>query len=264
MMDPRLELTVRLGCFFLILGFMAVWEVFRPKRPLRLPKARRWTSNLALVFVDSAAVRFLFPFTGIWLAHYVESHQIGLLNQFGLPYWARVLLTVILLDFVIYLQHVMFHFLPVLWRLHQVHHADGDIDVTTGLRFHPAEIVISMVIKFSAIYLLGTPAFAVVLFEVILNGTAMFNHSNVALPFGLDRVLRLFLVTPDMHRVHHSVHRDETNSNFGFNLPIWDRLCGTYIAQPRDGHQGMEIGLLEYRDAKPSRLGWLLALPFRR
>jgi sterol desaturase/sphingolipid hydroxylase (fatty acid hydroxylase superfamily) len=186
----------------------------------------------------------------------------GVFNNVALPYWLEVALSAALLDFVIYLQHVMFHAVPALWRLHMMHHADMDYDVTTGTRFHPIEIMISMGIKFGAIALLGAPAMGVIIFEVLLNGTAMFNHGNFFIPLGIDRLLRLFVVTPDMHRVHHSVFPSEANSNFGFNLPWWDRLMGTYRAQPSRGHEGMTIGLNQFRDPARLTLPWMLALPF--
>jgi len=186
----------------------------------------------------------------------------GLLNNFVLPYWLEVAVGVIVLDLIIYLQHVMFHTVPVLWRLHMMHHADLDFDVTTGLRFHPIEMILSMGIKLSAVVLMGSPAVAVLIFEVLLNATSMFNHGNIRLPSSVDRVLRFFVVTPDMHRVHHSVVIRETNSNFGFNLPWWDRLLGTYRDQPASGHEGMTIGLSQFRDAKRLTLPWMLALPF--
>ncbi len=264
MINQQQAAEIRVAIFAAVFLLMAVWEMWAPKRPLLLPKGRRWASNLGLIGLDAMAVRWLAPFPILWLAHHVETQRIGLINQFALPPWAAVCLTIIALDLVIYLQHVLFHFLPILWRLHQVHHADRDIDVTTGLRFHPLEILLSLGIKMGAVYLLGAPVLAVVGFEVLLNATAMFNHSNVRLPAGLDAVLRYFLVTPDMHRVHHSFIVEETNSNFGFNLPIWDRLCGTYQAQPKEGHSRMQIGLREYRDAKVANLWWMLSAPLRK
>lgn len=262
--------SLRLVFFVGILGVMALLEVLSPKRPLRLGKASRWTRNLALVALDSLIVKLAVPLTVIAVAEHAEAHGIGLLNQSiwdgGPAGWglaARTAIAVILLDGVIYLQHLMFHAVPLLWRLHLVHHADGDIDVSTGLRFHPIEILISVGIKMGAVYLLGAPALAVVLFEIILNGCAMFNHSNVALPASLDRILRWVLVTPDLHRVHHSTLVNETNSNFGFNLTWWDRLFGTYQAQPRRGHEQMEIGLEEFRGPEPSWFTWILLAPWK-
>ena len=252
-----------MGFFFGILGVMALWEVLSPRRALTVSKAVRWTNNLGLVFLNSFILRLLFPAAAIGVAALAFEHGWGVFNYYAVPYWLAVVGSVVILDFVIYLQHVMVHAVPALWRLHRVHHADLDFDVTTGARFHPIEIILSILIKFAAILLLGPPLLAVVIFEVLLNATAMFNHSNVRIPPAIDRVLRWFVVTPDMHRVHHSVYDDETNSNFGFNLPWWDRLFGTYRAQPRDGHTGMTIGISTYRDKK--LCAWLpgmLALPF--
>jgi len=256
------EVAIRLSCFFGILGLMAVWEIIGPCRALTASKTVRWINNLGLVFLNSFLLRLLFPIAAISLAIVAEQQQWGILNQFNLPQWLAIILAIVLLDGVIYLQHVLFHALPLLWRLHRMHHADVDIDVTTGLRFHPIEMILSMLIKFATIMLLGPPAVAVILFEVILNGMAMFNHSNIALPKKLDGWLRWLIITPDLHRVHHSVIVEEINSNFGFNLSIWDRLFGTYQAQPKLGHQGMQIGLDYFRESKFLTLHWLLALPF--
>jgi len=256
------EATVRLAFFLAILLLIAVFEVFAPRRPLSTSKRSRWFGNLGVVVVSAILLRIVFPVTAVQLAYRAGQDGWGIFNTMDLPYWLVLALSVVLLDFIIYLQHVMFHAVPALWRLHMMHHADLDYDLTTGIRFHPIEILISMVIKFSAIVVLGTPALAVILFEIILNGMAMFNHGNFFIPLGLDRALRWFVVTPDMHRVHHSVFPSETNSNYGFNLSWWDRIMGTYRAQPRLGHHGMTIGLHQFRD--PSRLTffWMLILPF--
>jgi sterol desaturase/sphingolipid hydroxylase (fatty acid hydroxylase superfamily) len=260
----KYEVAIRLGCFFGIFGLMAVWEWVAPKRALAVSKAVRWANNLGIVFLNSFIVRLVFPAAGVGMAVFAEAGHWVLLHHYEVPFWAAVVASVVLLDFVIYLQHVMVHAIPVLWRLHRVHHADLDFDVTTGARFHPIEIILSMLIKFAAIVLLGPPVLAVVMFEVLLNATAMFNHGNVALPRKLDRALRWLVVTPDMHRVHHSVEDDETNSNFGFNLPWWDRLFGTYRDQPRAGRAQMTIGIRTYRDRKwCSWLPGMLAMPFR-
>jgi len=257
------ELTIRLSVFFGVFAIMAVWEMLAPRRPLSVAKGMRWANNLALVFFNSLVLRLLFPAAAVGVAALAEQGGWGLLRLYDLPFLPAVVVSVVALDLVIYLQHVMVHAVPLLWRLHRVHHADLDYDVTTGARFHTLEIILSMLIKFAAILLLGPPTVAVVIFEVLLNATAMFNHGNVRLPAGLDRVLRWFLVTPDMHRVHHSVEDDEANSNFGFNLPWWDRLFGTYRDQPRGGHTGMTIGIHKYRDPKQvDRLPGMLALPF--
>lgn len=257
------ELAIRLAFFFGVLGIMAVWETFAPRRALTVSRALRWTNNLGLVVFNSVVLRLFFPAAAVGVAALADARDWGVFNNFSVPGWIAVLGSVVALDLVVYLQHVMVHAVPALWRLHRVHHADLDFDVTTGARFHPIEIVLSMLIKFAAIVLLGAPVLAVVVFEVLLNATAMFNHGNVRIASALDRVLRWFVVTPDMHRVHHSVASDETNSNFGFNLPWWDRLFGTYRAEPRAGHEAMAIGIAEYRD--PKHCVWLpglLALPF--
>jgi sterol desaturase/sphingolipid hydroxylase (fatty acid hydroxylase superfamily) len=257
------EVAIRLGFFFGVFVVMALWEIIAPRRTLTVSKPLRWANNLGLVFLNSVLLRLLFPAAAVGIALFAAQNGWGLLNHFEIALPLAVLLSVVAMDFVIYLQHVLVHAVPVLWRLHRVHHADLDYDVTTGARFHPIEIVLSMLIKFATIVVLGPPVVAVVIFEVVLNAMAMFNHGNVRLPLGLDRVLRLIVVTPDMHRVHHSVEDNEANSNFGFNLSIWDRLFGTYIAQPRDGHEGMTIGIHHYRDAKQvARLPGMPALPF--
>ncbi|MBU0498814.1 MAG: sterol desaturase family protein [Gammaproteobacteria bacterium] len=259
------ELPIRLGFFFGVFALMAVWEVLSPRRQLSLPRTGRWVSNLGLVFLNSLIVRLLFPAAAVGVAALAEARGWGLLRYYEVSPLSAAVMAVIALDFVVWLQHVMVHAVPLLWRLHRVHHADLDFDVTTGARFHPIEIVLSMLIKFCAILVLGPPLVAVVIFEVLLNATAMFNHGNVRLPEGIDRVLRLFVVTPDMHRVHHSVHAPLTNSNFGFNLPWWDRIFGTYVAQPPEGHREMEIGLEEFRDpGQVDRLPGMLLLPFAR
>jgi len=257
------EATIRLGVFFGIFALMAMWELLAPRRALTQPKSARWLNNIGLVVLNIVVVRLIFPTAAVGVAAYAGERQWGLFNQLDTPGWLAIVASVILLDGVIYLQHVMFHAVPAFWRLHRVHHADLDFDVTTGSRFHPLEILLSMLIKFAAIVLLGPPLVAVILFEVLLNATSMFNHSNVRLPLGLDRIIRLLIVTPDMHRVHHSHLAHETNSNFGFNLSIWDRLLGTYRAQPEDGHTGMTIGIDTFRDsAQCIPLPRLLMMPF--
>ncbi|MCB1865059.1 MAG: sterol desaturase family protein [Chromatiales bacterium] len=242
---------------------MMAWEWFAPRRALTLSRWRRWPSNLGIVVLNTLVLRLLFPAAAVGVAAFAASQSWGVLNHFGVSGWMAVLVSVVALDFVVWLQHVMVHAIPALWRLHRVHHADLDYDVTTGGRFHPFEIIVSMLIKFAAILVIGPPVVAVVIFEVVLNATSMFNHGNVRLPAGVDRWLRWLVVTPDMHRVHHSVDDDETNSNFGFNLPWWDRLFGTYRAQPRGGHDGMQIGLNGLRDPRSvDRLDGMLLLPF--
>jgi sterol desaturase/sphingolipid hydroxylase (fatty acid hydroxylase superfamily) len=258
------EASIRLGFFLGIFAVMALWELLAPRRALSISRAVRWLNNLGLVALNTVLLRVLFPTAAVGMAVFATEQGWGLFNYFQLPPWLTLTIAVIAMDFVIWLQHVMVHAVPALWRLHRVHHADPDYDLTTGARFHPIEIILSMLIKFATIAVLGPPLVAVVLFELILNGMAMFNHGNVRLPAGLDRGLRWLLVTPDMHRVHHSVEDDEANSNFGFNLSCWDRLLGTYRDQPRSGHQGMTIGIHGYR--RPSEVSWLpglLTLPFR-
>src|SRR5262245_21586980 len=255
------EPLVRLGCFAGVLLLMALWESLAPRRRLTVRRSLRWPSNLGLVALNSLAVRFLIPLGAVGVAVVAEERGWGVLNNVALPGWVAVALAVVALDLVIYLQHVMFHAVPLLWRLHMVHHADLDFDATTGVRFHPVEILLSQGIKLAAVVLLGAPAVAVLLFEVLLNATSVFNHGNVRLPGWLDRVLRLIVVSPEMHRVHHSVVPRETNSNFGFNLPWWDYLFGTYRAQPSEGHLDMTIGLSQFRDERVEKLHWILALP---
>lgn len=257
------ELAIRLACFLGVFGGMALWELAAPRRRLTVSKSLRWANNLALVALNSVLLRALFPAAAVGMAAFAARQGWGLFNYSAVPLWMAMLVSVVLLDFVIYLQHVMFHAVPLLWRLHRAHHADLDFDVTTGARFHPVEIVLSMLIKAAAILILGPPVLAVVIFEVLLNATSMFNHGNVRMPPALERALRLLLVTPDMHRVHHSIEEDETNSNFAFNLSVWDRLFGTYRDQPRAGHEDMTIGISTFREIK--RCVWLpgiLALPF--
>jgi len=255
------EAWIRLSIFVGVLAVMVVWEWLAPRRVL-IQGYRRWPANLAIVVLNGLAVRLLIPAGAVGAAFWASEQGWGLLTLVALPSWASVLIAVILLDLVIYLQHLVVHAVPLLWRLHMVHHADRDIDVTTGLRFHPVEILLSMIIKMTAVILIGAPALAVVVFEVILNGMAMFNHSNVRLPAAIDSIIRTLFVTPDMHRVHHSVIKRETNSNYGFNLSIWDRLFGTYTAQPEKGHIDMTIGLNQFQSAPTEQLIWMLRLPF--
>jgi len=257
------EAAIRLGAFIGMLTAMALWETVAPRRSRSYFRLRRWPSNLAIVALNTALVRILLPVTAVSLALHGAERRWGLLNNSPIPYWIAVAGSVILLDAIIYLQHVMFHAVPALWRVHRMHHADLDFDVTTGARFHPIEIVLSMLIKFGAVAALGTPALGVLIFEVLLNATSMFNHGNVRIPAQLDRYLRWLTVTPDMHRVHHSIVVDETNSNFGFSLSWWDRLLGTYRAQPTAGHDGMTIGIEQFREARELRLDRMLMQPFR-
>jgi sterol desaturase/sphingolipid hydroxylase (fatty acid hydroxylase superfamily) len=256
------EVSIRLGSFVGILGVMSVWERIAPRRRLAASRLVRWPNNLAVTFLGAALVRLIFPLTATAWAAYCSGRGWGLWGALpGIHPLVAGIASVVLLDLLIYAQHVAFHIVPPFWRLHRMHHADLDIDVTTGARFHPVEIALSMALKFAAIAAMGAPAWSVLAFEVVLNGTAMFNHSNVRMPLALDRVLRLAVVTPDMHRVHHSVVIAETNSNYGFNLPWWDRLFGTYRAQPAAGHEGMTIGLASYRDPRLLGLGRMLLIP---
>lgn len=261
------EVALRLGVFAAVFVAMALLELAIPKRRLVAPKPRRWTTNIAIVLLDSAIIRLMasltVPLAAIAAAMYAETRGWGLLNILVLPAWAEVLAAIIVLDFAIWLQHLLAHKIGVLWRLHQMHHADRDIDVTTAIRFHPVEIALSMIYKIAWVFVLGASPLAVLLFELILNGCAMFNHANVALPRWLDRVLRTVLVTPDMHRVHHSVIHREHDSNYGFNLSIWDRMFGTYTAEPEKGHAGMTIGLPPYQHDGPTRIGWSLVVPLK-
>jgi sterol desaturase/sphingolipid hydroxylase (fatty acid hydroxylase superfamily) len=257
------EYLVRLTGFAFVLVAMAAWEVLAPRRYQRVGRGRRWPNNLAVVAIDTALVHVLFPLSAVGLALLCEARGWGLFHALSPPAWIAIPLAVILLDLAIYLQHVLFHAVPALWRLHRMHHADLELDVTTGVRFHPIEILLSMAIKFGVIAALGTPALAVLIFEVLLNTTSMFNHANVHMSLRLDRALRWMVVTPDMHRVHHSIVRGETNSNFGFNLPWWDRMFGTYRDQPAAGHTGMTIGIAQFRDPAELRLDRMLLQPLR-
>lgn len=256
------ENTIRLSAFLGIFALVALWELIAPRRPLSMGRGVRWGSNLGIVALNTLLVRLVFPMAAAGFALVVSEKYWGLLNFINLNKGVEIIIALLVLDFAIYLQHRLFHAVPVLWRLHRMHHADLDYDVTTGARFHPIEIILSMSIKFGVILLIGAPVVAVILFEVLLNATAMFNHGNVRLPLFIDRWLRWIVVTPDMHRVHHSVIRRETDSNFGFNLPWWDRLLSTYIAQPEKGHQGMEIGLPQFRRFSDNRLDQMLLQPF--
>lgn len=257
------EAQLRISVFLLVLLLMALWEVASPCRRRDIPRLLRWSNNLAIVALDALLVRLLFPVVAVGIAVIAQQNGWGLLNLITLPLWLAVLISLLLFDLAIYLQHVVFHAVPALWRLHRMHHADLEFDVTTGLRFHPIEIALSMGIKMMLVLVLGPPAVAILLFEVVLNASAMFNHSNIRLPNRLDRLLRFVMVTPDMHRVHHSDIPAETHSNFGFNLPWWDRIFGTYIAQPRKGHQGMTIGLPRFRTRRDLWLDRMLMQPLR-
>jgi sterol desaturase/sphingolipid hydroxylase (fatty acid hydroxylase superfamily) len=257
-----MEQSIRLTVFVCVLTVVALWEIGAPRRPLLDDKRRRWSTNLSLIVVDTVLLRLLFPIMPIALAQLAAARGWGILAILQMPPLYAGILSFILLDFIIYIQHVLFHHLPILWRLHRMHHSDLDLDVTSGNRFHPLEMMVSLLIKLAAIVSLGVQPEVVLAFEVVLNASAMFNHGNIRLPLKWDRLFRLALVTPDMHRVHHSTIVRETNSNFGFNFPWWDYLCGTYRAQPEKGHLQMNIGLTEYRDPKKLTLLPLLIQPF--
>ncbi|HEX6831470.1 MAG TPA: sterol desaturase family protein [Methyloceanibacter sp.] len=259
---------IRLLAFAAVFLLMAAIELIRPKRRLSVSKPRRWLTNLGIAGVDTLVLRLMaalaVPVAAVAAAFFAKERGLGLLNQVEWPYWVKLVIALLALDLAIWFQHLVSHKVPVFWRLHQVHHADRDIDVTTAVRFHPVEIALSMLWKIAVVIPLGASPFAVFLFEVILNACAMFNHANIALPAWLDQVLRLFIVTPDMHRVHHSVLYREHDRNYGFNLSLWDRLFRTYLAQPEAGHQRMTIGLPPYQSEAPTRFGWSLWLPFRQ
>ena len=260
------EATIRLAVFVGLFAALALIEAALPRRVRAQPRSARWMTNWAIIILDTLTLRLMaiaLPLLAVGAALDAQAHGWGVMNALGLPLWLAAILTILIFDLAIWAQHLITHKIPILWKFHRVHHADRDIDVTTAIRFHPVEIALSMLLKIGLVYLLGPPALGIILFEIILNGTAMFNHANIKLPLGLDALLRRVLVTPDMHRVHHSIHRHEHDSNYGFALSIWDRMFGTYIAQPEKGHEDMEIGL-EWQDDRPSRLGWSLMLPFRK
>nr|WP_321462350.1 sterol desaturase family protein [uncultured Cohaesibacter sp.] len=256
------ENSLRLGVFLGVFAIMALAEWALPKRERSMPQGRRWLTNWGIVILDSLVTRLVMPILPIGVAIHAANQGWGLLNWIALPNWLSLLIAFLILDFAIWLQHLLSHRIPIFWKLHKVHHVDRDIDVSTALRFHPLEILLSLIYKIVWVLVFGAPAVAVFLFEVVLNGAALFNHANVRLSPGLDRFLRLIVVTPDMHRVHHSNRPRETHSNFGFNLSIWDRIFRTYVAQPQDGHEAMTIGLDPYQDEKPSQFVWSLLLPF--
>ncbi|MEQ9490347.1 MAG: sterol desaturase family protein [Alphaproteobacteria bacterium] len=257
--EPATRLAIFAGTFAL----MIVWEMALPRKVRSLSRWARWPSNIGIVVLNTVVLRVIMPTTAVGFALIAEANGWGLFNLVAVPQIVAILVSILLLDLAIYTQHVVFHAVPFLWRLHRMHHADQDIDVTTGSRFHPIEILISMGIKLAVISILGAPAVAVLIFETVLNAAAIFNHANVRLSPKLDSVLRLLIVTPDMHRVHHSIHRQETNSNFGFNLPWWDRIFATYTAQPMDGHDDMVIGIEHFRTVRDQRLDRMIVQPLR-
>ena len=257
------EPAIRLLCFASVFAALALWEIAAPRRHQEIGRAWRWPNNLGVVIVDSIVLRLIFPTAAVGVAIFAEERGWGFLNLVAFPGWAEIVVAVIVLDLAIYLQHVLFHAVPAFWRLHRMHHADLEFDVTTGVRFHPVEIVLSMLIKFAVVAALGAPPLGVLVFEVLLNATSMFSHGNIRIPLPVDRWLRWIVVTPDMHRVHHSIERRETDSNYGFNLPWWDRLFGTYRAAPEAGHEGMTIGISQFRDRRELRLDRMLVQPLR-
>ncbi|HEY9825866.1 MAG TPA: sterol desaturase family protein [Stenomitos sp.] len=257
------ESVLRLSCFAGVFVLMALWEQTAPCRPLSMPRLQRWLSHLGLAILNTGLLRVVLPLAAVGIAEIAQSRSWGLFNVLIVPQALAIVGSLIVLDFVIYGQHVLMHVVPWLWRLHQVHHADLDLDVTTAIRFHPAEMVLSMGLKMATVAILGMPPFAVATFEILLNASAMFNHSNIALPPKLEQGLKWILVTPNMHRIHHSIKPEESNRNFGFNLPWWDHWCGTYQAQPSEAHTTMPLGLAQYRSNTVERLGWMLLAPFQ-
>ena len=260
------EALIRLSVFAGLFALFAAAETLLPRRARVHTRRGRWATNGAITVMNTVLLRALafgLPLLAVGAALDAERNGWGLFNRTDWPLAIEFVAAVLIFDLAIWAQHLVTHKVPILWRLHRVHHADRDMDVTTAIRFHPIEIGLSMLLKIGLVYLIGPAAWAVIAFEILLNGTAMFNHSNLRLPLGLDRALRRVLVTPDMHRVHHSVHRDEHDSNYGFSLSVWDRIFGTYVAQPRAGHDDMRVGL-EWQDDNPSKLGWSLLLPFAR
>lgn len=260
-MDPE-NTILRPMLFVALLAIFAVAEALFPRRQRTQLQSKRWFGNLGLLFIGSITARWLLPVAPVAMAIWSQDQGVGLLNQFALPAWISGVLAFLALDLLIYGQHRVFHQVPVLWRLHRMHHTDLDLDVSSGVRFHPIEILLSLIIKVCAVWILGAPPLAVLIFEIVLNGTAMFNHANIALPRPIDAFLRLAIVTPDMHRIHHSVREEETNSNFGFNIPWWDRLFGTYRGDPKDGQTGLSLGLPIFRDDRAIGLLPLLIQPF--
>jgi sterol desaturase/sphingolipid hydroxylase (fatty acid hydroxylase superfamily) len=257
------EALIRMAAFAVVLGAVAVWEFLRPRRRSSLRRATRWPSNLGLLAVDAVVVRLLAPGAAVAVAVTAETGGWGLLNVLSLPAGIAVIVAMVLLDLALYFQHIMFHAVPTLWRLHRVHHSDLDFDATTGIRFHPVEILISTAIKCAVVAAIGAAPIAVLAFEVLLNAAALFNHANASLPAAVEPWLRWLVVTPDVHRLHHSEQYDESSSNFGFNLPWWDRIFGTYKAQPRMGHASMTIGVDAFRAEEDSRLDRLLIQPLQ-
>lgn len=258
----KYEGYIRLGSFLGVFALLALWEISSPRRELLHLRRFRWFSNFGLIVISSFLVRFILPTAAVGFALHAEQDQMGLLNHYDMPDLMQIIIAFVLMDLAIYFQHALFHALPIFWRFHRVHHSDLDCDVTTGLRFHPIEIILSILFKFIVIIAIGAPVLAVVIFEVVLNAASMFSHSNIRIPLVVEPLIRWLIVTPDMHRIHHSINENETNSNFGFFISAWDRLFGTYIDQPKEGHQNMKIGLQHFREPKWQNLRWLIYLPF--
>ncbi len=258
------EAQIRLAIFVGLFVTLALLELLAPRREVKPVKARRWMTNIGIVILDSVIVRLVFKAAAVGGALWAAENGIGLFNNVAAPFWLAVVISFVVLDFAVWLEHVASHKIPIFWRIHRMHHSDVEFDLTTAVRFHPIEIVLSMAWKYLIVLVLGAPAISVLIFEVVLNGAAMFNHANLKLPLWLDRWLRLLIVTPDMHRVHHSIDMRETDSNYGFNLSIWDRIFRTYTDQPALGHEGMKIGLSEWQDERPTGIGWTLMVPFRK
>jgi len=258
------EPQIRLGIFISLFIALAALEFFAPRRMPKPVKAKRWFTNWAIVVIDSFVLRLVFASAAVGAALWANTNGYGLFNIVSMPEWLAILISFVVLDFSIWAAHVASHKIPLLWKIHRMHHSDVDMDVTTAIRFHPIEILLSMLLKTIIVIVIGAPAESVLIFEIVLNGAAMFNHSNLKLPLAMDHILRIFIVTPDMHRVHHSIVHDETDSNYGFNLAVWDRLFGTYIAQPKEGHDEMTIGISEWQDERPTGLWWTLKVPFTK
>lgn len=263
-MEELINPIIRPAIFFGLLAFFAVLEFLLPRRQLRPIKFKRWTTNILIIIIDSLIVKYLLKAAAIGAAFWAIKNGYGLFNIISVPYWVAFVVSFVVLDFAIWFSHVVSHKVPMFWRIHRMHHSDVDIDASTAIRFHPIEIVLSMLWKFIIVILVGAPVYSVLIFEIVLNGAAIFNHSNTKLPLWMDKILRVLVVTPDMHRVHHSIIREEHDSNYGFNLSIWDRMFNTYTDQPEKGHEGMTIGLPDWQDEQPARIDWTLMVPFKK
>ena len=260
------DTILRLTFFLSILIILIVAEILLPKKKRIHNRKDRWITNGLITLINTASVNIVhiaIPLIAIVAAIDVSNVKMGLFNIINFPIWIEIILTVIILDFIIWGQHLLSHKIPFVWRFHRMHHTDRDLDVTTAVRFHPFEIIFSMFIKITSIYILGASAIAVIIFEIMLNGMAMFNHANLRIPFRIENILRKFIVTPDLHRIHHSIYIDEHNKNFGFSLSIWDKIFKCYLDQPRDGHKDMKLGL-KWQNDKPTKLGWSLWIPFKK